>query len=142
MDPENPIIRLCTQGMLAETEGRQAEARELFRTAWESAGDDYERCVAAHYLARHQPDAAQTLEWNQECLRLADAVGDARVAEFYPSLHLNLARSLTDLGRTDEAAEQFRLASARLDDVPDGEYADSLRAAVAQGLPAHPADGG
>lgn len=134
MNPDNPIIRLCTQGMLAESQGRLAEARDLFRAAWEQAGDDYEACVAAHYLARHQPDAEQTLYWNQECLRRADAVGDERVAGFYPSLHLNLARAYTDLGRPDEARQQFQLASAHLADLPAGEYADWMRSAVAQGL--------
>nr|BFF02017.1 hypothetical protein GCM10020241_36920 [Streptoalloteichus tenebrarius] len=42
MDPDNPVVRLCVQGMQAEAEGRDADARDLFQRAWETAGDDYE----------------------------------------------------------------------------------------------------
>lgn len=54
-DPENVVVRLCAQGMQAEAEGRDAQARDLFLQAWEAAEDDYDACIAAHYLARHQP---------------------------------------------------------------------------------------
>lgn len=134
MDPDNPVIRLCAQGMRAETEGRPDEARELFLRAWQTAADDYQACVAAHYLARHQSDPEQTLHWNEECLRRADLVGDDRVRGFYASLHLNLARAHGDLGRADEARRHLELAAARLADVPAGPYADWLRLAIADGL--------
>jgi hypothetical protein len=49
--------------------------------AWEKRKDDYDACVAAHYVARHQ--------WNQESLDRADAVNAESVQGFYPSLYLN-----------------------------------------------------
>ncbi|MGW0983925.1 hypothetical protein ACWD33_24265 [Streptomyces xiamenensis] len=55
MDPENPVVRLCARGM-ANDDG------ELFLRAWEVASDDYERCVAAHYVARTRATAGER-EW-------------------------------------------------------------------------------
>ncbi|MFC4114528.1 hypothetical protein [Nonomuraea zeae] len=134
MDPSTPVVRLCAQGMQAEAEGRDTDAGSLFRQAWESAGDDYEACVAAHYLARHQSTPQQTLHWNQECLNRADLVGDDRVKGFYASLHLNMAKAYGDLDEPEKAREHFELAATRIDDVPPGQYADWARVAIAEGL--------
>jgi tetratricopeptide (TPR) repeat protein len=134
MDPENPVVRLCAEGIRAEADGRQADARDLFRRAWESATDDYEACVAAHYLARHQPTAEETLRWNRECLERADRVGDERVRGFYASLHLNMAAAHRELGHLDEAREHFEQAAACVEDAPSGQYGDWNRFAVADGL--------
>lgn len=134
MDPQNPVVRLCAEGMRAETEGRDADARELFEQAWRTATDDYEACVAAHYLARHQPTPQETLRWNQECLDRANRVGDERVTGFYASLHLNLAKAHRDLAEPEEARRHFALAAAHVNDAPQGSYADGLRFTIAEGL--------
>lgn len=134
MDPDNPVIRLCSQGMRAEAEGRDTEARDLFQQAWEGAFDDYEACVAAHYLARHQPTPRLTLRWNQECLDRADLVGDERVSGFYASLHVNMAKAHRDLDEQARSRWHFEQAARHLDAVPAGQYADWLRFAVAEGL--------
>jgi hypothetical protein len=86
MNPDNPTVKLCLEGMRAETEGRMDEARHHFMQAWEQRTDDYDACVAAHYVARHQKEAEEALRWNQESLDRADAVNDERVQAFYPSL--------------------------------------------------------
>ncbi|MFF0446089.1 hypothetical protein ACFYT4_06690 [Streptomyces sp. NPDC004609] len=134
MNPDNPVVRLCAQGMEAEAAGRDADARDLFRRAWEAAADDYEACVAAHYLARHQPTPEETLHWNRECLSRADLVADERVEGFYASLHLNMARSHLDLGEPGAAREHFVRASERVHTVPPGPYGDGIRCAIAEGL--------
>ncbi|PXY21940.1 hypothetical protein [Prauserella flavalba] len=134
MNPDNPVVRLCAEGMAAEASGDDDAARALFEQAWAAATDDYEACVAAHYLARHQPTPELTLHWNAECLRLADRVGDERVAGFYASLHANLGRCHRDLGDRAAAGEHFRLAARHLADVPAGPYRDWLRYSIADGL--------
>ncbi|GAA4059357.1 hypothetical protein [Actinomadura miaoliensis] len=134
MNPDNPVVQLCSHGMQAEAEGRDADARAAFEQAWKIASDDYEACVAAHYLARHQPTAQETLRWNQESLDRADRVGDGRVKGFYASLHLNMAKAYRDLADPDQARRHFELAAAHIDDVPDGQYADWNRFAIAEGL--------
>lgn len=134
MDPDNPVVRLCVQGMAAEAEGRDGDARACFRQAWDAATDDYGKCVAAHYLARHQPTPAETLRWNQECLDRADAVGDDRVRGFYASLHVNMGSAYRALGDADRAREHYVRAAAHIGDVPPGGYADWTRFGIADGL--------
>ncbi|TDV46861.1 hypothetical protein [Actinophytocola oryzae] len=134
MDLENPVVKLCAQGMQAESEGRGDDARALFSEAWDAATDDYEACVAAHYLARHQNTPEDTLRWNQECLERADRVGDERVRGFYPSLHLNIARAHEELGSPEKARTHFQHAAECLDDAPAGPYREGIRFAVAAGL--------
>jgi tetratricopeptide (TPR) repeat protein len=111
MDVTNPIIQLCVQGALAEFEHRTDDARALYQQAWDLHSDDYEACIAAHYLARFQNTPEETLRWNQSALAHADAAGDERVREFYPSLYLNLGRSNEVLGNQNEAQRYYDLAA-------------------------------
>ncbi|WP_078888068.1 hypothetical protein [Streptomyces sp. NRRL S-118] len=134
VDDGNHVVRLCARGMQAEAEGRDADARSLFQRAWESAADDYEACVAAHYLARHQATAEETLHWNRISLARAGLVADDRVRSFYPSLYLNLAKAYLDLGRTGLAREQFGRAAEHAHHLPPGQYGDVMRFAIADGL--------
>ncbi|MFD3325565.1 hypothetical protein [Streptomyces sp. NPDC058701] len=134
MNTDQQTVALCAEGMAAEAEGRDDDARDLFLAAWDRARDDYEACVAAHYLARHQPTPEAALRWNLTCLERADRVGDARVAGFYPSLHGTIGRSLLDLGRPAEAQGHFEAAADALGTLPAGPYADWLRLCVARGL--------
>ena len=111
MDTENPVINLCIKGTRAEFAGRPAEARTLYRQAWEAAQDDFEACIAAHYVARHQPRLEDALHWNQVALDRAIAVGDERVESLYPSLYVNLGRSHELLGQQTEARRYYNLAA-------------------------------
>lgn len=132
MDPNNPVVRLCAAGMQAEAAGHREQARALFEEAWARSADDYERSIAAHYVARHQPDPAGTLRWNLEALRLAAAVDDERVHGFFPSLHLNVGHSYEQLGDTVRARLHYDEAEARLGAVPDGRYGEVLRGGIAE----------
>ena len=111
MDVDNPVIQLCLVGTQAEFEGRLDAARAAYRQAWELAKDDYDACMAAHYVARLQSDPAVTLHWNQVALARAEAVDDERVRGFYPSLYLNLGQSHEELGHEAEAQRYYALAS-------------------------------
>ncbi len=93
MDANNPVVKLCVEGMQAEGQDRLEDARRLLTQAWEASTDDFEACIAAHYLARHQDSPVDTLRWNHEAVTRADAVGDERVREFYPSLYLSMGYS-------------------------------------------------
>jgi len=134
MDPNNPVVKLCAAGMAAEGEGRRADAKVLFEQAWAARTDDFEACIAAHYVARHQETLDAELAWNREALTRANAAADDRVGGFYPSLYLNLAHSLEQLGHIATAHEHYSLAAARLKDLPDSPYADLIRTGVTAGL--------
>ncbi len=133
MDPENPIVQLCIAGMAAEAEGRAADAKALFEQAWDTSQDDFEACIAAHYVARHQATPVATLEWNERALRRAEAAGEGLARDFLPSLYLNYAHSLEQLGRTYEACSHYALAADRLDDLPPSGYAQFVRGGVTAG---------
>ena len=111
MDLDNPVIRLCAEGTRAELARRMDDARRLYLEAWAAATDDYEACVAAHYLARFQDTPEETLRWNQEALARAENVGDERVRGFYPSLYVNLGSSHEALGDQRAADHYYHLAA-------------------------------
>ena len=133
MDPNNPIVKLCVAGMRAEGENRFEEARQLFTQAWETSTDDFEACIAAHYLARHQENPQDTLRWNQEALARAEAVGDERVRDFFPSLYLNLGHAHEALGEMNEAARFYELASQGMGQLPNSRLFGMVRGAVEAG---------
>ena len=134
MDPTNPVIGLCAEGMAAEQRGDIEAARAAFATAWDRSTDDYDRCVAAHYVARHQNDPAHTLEWNDLALRLALQVGDDQVRGFLPSLYLNLGHSHEELGDTVTAHACYETAARSQDVLGTDGYGDLVRDGIGRGL--------
>ena len=98
-------------------------ARRLYRQAWEIATDDYDACIAAHYVARHQANPEETLRWNQIALERAEADHADRadrsdradqydrVGEFFPSLYLALGRAHEVLGHQAEAQQSYDRAA-------------------------------
>jgi len=131
---DSPIVRLCVEGMELEGKGQVGEAAQRFAAAWNSSSNDFERCIAAHYVARHQKSPVETLRWNQESLRYADASDSASVREFYPSLYLNLGKSYEDLGKRDEARKFYELAARSAAVLPANGYGALVRSGIAGGL--------
>jgi hypothetical protein len=119
IDPTNPVVALCAEGMAAE--GMPAEARRLFERAWAARRDDFDTAVAAHFLARHQPTPEQTLHWNALAVRHAEAVADGRAAGLLASL-LNLGDAQAGVGDVLAAEESARQAAAHLAALPAGGY--------------------
>ena len=111
MDPANPVIRLCLAGTRAQFEGRAEAACTLFWQAWQAARDDYEACVAAHYVASCQTMPMATLHWHQEALTRATKADLEQVKSFYPSLYVNLGQAHKVLGHEAEARHYYVLAA-------------------------------
>ena len=70
-NPNNNVIRLCVQGMDVEEKGKPEEASRLFLQAWNEATDDFEKFIAAHFVARHQQTVADRLRWLETALQFA-----------------------------------------------------------------------
>jgi len=87
--------------------------------AWDQSKDAFERSIAAHYVARHQTTPERALHWNEESLINADAVGNDRVRDFYPSLYLNMGKSHEDLGNLKDARRFYALAADLLRSLPE-----------------------
>jgi hypothetical protein len=134
IDPQNRVVRYCVEGMEREQEGRHEEALRLFMLAWDRSKDAFERTIAAHYVARHQTTPERTLHWNQESVTNADAVGDDRVLEFYPSLYLNMGKSHEDLGNLKDARRFYALAADLIGCLPESPLADLVRRGVMNGM--------
>ena len=134
MDPNNAVVRLCAQGMEEEGRGNSTEATKLFAQAWTQSTNDFERCIAAHYVARHQPTTELSLRWNQEALDCAKRVAGESVAGFLPSLYLNLGKSHEDLDNDDEARRLYECATENLASVPAGAYRDIVQDGITRGL--------
>jgi tetratricopeptide (TPR) repeat protein len=112
MNLDNPVIKLCIEGTQAEFQGQIEKARSLYQKAWEVVQDDYDACIAAHYVARYQENPKERLYWNQIALDKANVVTDNSVQEFYPSLFLNMGQSYAELlGNLNEAKRYYDLAA-------------------------------
>ena len=128
IDPTNPVVALCAEGMARE--GTPAEARRLFEQAWVIRRDDYDAAVAAHFIARHQPTPADVLHWNALAVQRAEALQDGRAAELMASLYLNLGDAHANVGDVAAGAEAVRRAADHLAALPPGGY----REFVAMGI--------
>ena len=134
MDPENYVVKLCAAGMEAEFAGRIDDARRLFDEAWQAAQDDYEACIAAHYVARHQPTFADNLHWNEVALARASAADGEQVRDFYPSLYLNLGHAYEVNGDLSAARLHYERAAEHAGVLAAGSYGDMVRRGVANAL--------
>jgi len=132
-DPANGVVKLCSEGMALEAQGKKEEAQQLFQQAWNEAANDFEAFTAAHYLARNQKDPADNLYWNEEALKRALLVKDD-LTGVYPSLYLNIGRSHETLGNRSEAASNYQLAADAGTALPTGAYGDMIRSGIREGL--------
>jgi tetratricopeptide (TPR) repeat protein len=134
IDPENPTVKLCAQGIEAEMNGNHDQAGKLYQQAWEISTNDYESCIAAHYLARLQTAPSDSLHWNLQALLFADKVGDERVATFYPSLYLNVGKAYEDSGNASEAKRHYQLGLGKTSALPDDRLGNITRDGLMNGL--------
>lgn len=141
MDPNNPIVKLCAVGISEEIAGRRDEAARLYQDAWDARTNDYESCIAAHYVARLQPTPEDALHWNAEALRFAQAASGDELRQFFPSLYLNLGKSHEDLKNFAEAKKFYRLAEKDCSALPEGGYAETVKGGIRAGLERIASDG-
>ena len=111
-NPTNPIVRLCLQGMSLEDTNKPEEAIKLFLQAWDEATNDFEKFLAAHYIARHQKSSSAKLKWLEGALQAALKINDDSVASAFPALYSNIASCYEALGDTVKAKENQALATS------------------------------
>lgn len=108
--PFNHIVKLCLQGMDMEDKSKPEEASRLFLQGWNEATNDFEKFLAAHYVARHQKAIPDKLKWLKTALEHALRLNDTTVKSAFPSLYLNIAKCYEDLGDTEKSKENAELA--------------------------------
>ena len=95
-NPNNPIVQLCMQGM-----ARPDEAKH-----------DFERFLAAHFVAQHQENVTDKLQWLQTALQFALKVNDDSVAAAFPPLYSAIAECQEELGDRANAKTNRELAAS------------------------------
>lgn len=134
VDSNNPVVQLCAQGIELEMKGKIQEAKTCYEEAWEKTTNNYESCIAAHYMARVQDSVQNTWHWNNEAVRFADLVTKEKLDTFYPSLYLNLGRSYEDIGNISQARKYYQLAADRINTLPADALGNLTRQGIANGL--------
>ncbi len=118
-NPNNSVVKLCLQGMGMEETGKPEEASKLFLQAWNEATDDFEKFIAAHFVARHQGNVSDKLEWLETALQFALKVNDDAVKSAFPSLYSNIATCYEALNDPDGAKKNHELAASFRDKPAD-----------------------
>lgn len=111
-DPNNQIVRLCLQGMSLEEQGKPKEAFEIFHNAWNNATIDFEKFLAAYYLARNQSNVADKIKWTETALRFALNINDNSVQSAFPALYSNLAKYYKETGDIENAKKNEELSTS------------------------------
>jgi len=109
-NPANTVVKHCLAGMAMEEQGRPDEAGRLFLQAWNEATADFEKFIAAHYVARHQPNTADQLKWLETALQFALKINDDSVNSALASLYKNIATCYEKLGDAGNAKKYQELA--------------------------------
>lgn len=132
-DPNNKIVQLCAKGI--ELEATQAEAaKDLFMQAWNDASNDLEKCIAAHYVARHQMSTKDKLHWDKISLEFALKIDDSNIKLYCPSLYLNIAKCYEDLEDYKNAQNYYQGAFSYENVLPDDGYGKMIRLGIANGM--------
>src|SRR6185295_8048432 len=101
--PGNNVIKLCVQGMATEDKGDPDGASRLFLQAWNEATNDFEKYIAAYYVARHQENVRDKLKWLETALQFALKVNNEAAISAFPGLYSQIAKCFEDSGDVDNA---------------------------------------
>jgi rifampin ADP-ribosylating transferase len=118
-NPNNPVIKLCVQGIVMEEKGKPEEAGRLFLQAWNEAANDFEKFTAAHFVARHQNKVGDKLKWLKTALQYALKTDDQSAKGAFPSLYSNIARCYEDMNDPGNAEKNYELAKSAADQPSD-----------------------
>jgi len=98
--------------MAMEEKGNPDEASRLFLQAWNEATNDFEKYLAAYYVARHKENVRDKLKWLETALQFALKVNNESAKSALPNLYSNIAKCHEDLGDVDNAKKNFELVNS------------------------------
>lgn len=111
-NPNNAVIQLCMQGMAMNEKGEFEKAGQLFSQAWNEASNNFEKFIAAYYIARHKNNADDKLTWLQPALQLAIGLDTTVAKGTLPSIYNDIAKCYKALGNEQSAAHYEQLAQS------------------------------
>jgi len=118
-NPSNNVVKLCVEGMGMEEKDNAEEASRLFLQAWNEATNDFEKYIAAYYVARHQENVPDKLKWLETALQFALKVKNESAISALPNLYSNIAKCYEDLGDARNAEKNSQLADSFAGDPSD-----------------------
>lgn len=128
-NPHNPVIQRCMLGIEQAEKGQPEVATALFQQAWNEATNDFEKFIAAHFIARQQQDARDQLQWLHTALQHGLSANSDAVKSALPSLYTNMAQGYAALGDADNEAKYRGLAISASEQLPDkGPFYHGTRA--------------
>ena len=93
-----------------EGKGMPEEVLEIFLQAWKEATDDFEKYLAAYYVARNQTNTSDKLKWLATTLQFALKINDDSVNGALPAIYSSIAKCYDDLNDHDNAKKNYALA--------------------------------
>jgi rifampin ADP-ribosylating transferase len=111
-NPNNPLVKRCLQGMALEEQGKPGEAAGIFLQAWNEASNDFEKFLAAYYVARHQKKVSDKLHWLETALHLALKINNHSVNAAFSSLYESIADCYDELNDAGNAKKHYDLAKS------------------------------
>lgn len=111
-NPNGAVVRLCLAGMEREEADEPEEAGKLFLQAWNEASNDFEKFMAAHFVARSQRDISERLKWLETALRFALRADNPAAASALPTLYANIGQCYEQLHVPDKAETNHELAAS------------------------------
>lgn len=109
--PFNHVVKCCLQGMQSEELGNAEEAHKFFLEAWSIATNDFEKYLAAYYLARQEKNSSQKLNWLELSLQFALKINDPATNSALPILYTHIANCYKALNNNNNAKINFEKAS-------------------------------
>ncbi|MFT3907944.1 MAG: NAD(+)--rifampin ADP-ribosyltransferase [Ferruginibacter sp.] len=115
--------------MALEEKGEATEAASLFLQAWNEATNDFEKFLAAHFVARYQNNASEKLKWLEAALKFALKINNEAVNSALSSLYSNIAKCYEDLGDSNRAKKNYESAISFKNNITDkGPFYHGTRA--------------
>lgn len=109
-NPGNHVVQRCLRGMAAMDNNQPREASQQFFQAWQESTNDFEKFLAAYYVAGSRHDAGEKLTWYHTALQHASKVNDAGVKSALAALYTHMARCYEALEDAGNAAKNYALA--------------------------------
>src|ERR1044072_4781809 len=128
-DPRNDVIKLCIKGMDMEANGKLEEANRTFLQAWNESTNDFEKYLAAYYVARLKDDVKEKLKWLETSLHFALGINDVTVESAFPSLYSRIAECYENVNDLEREKKNRELAESSKNNPTDkGPFYHGTRA--------------
>jgi rifampin ADP-ribosylating transferase len=128
-NPNNTIVQYCIRGMIMEAQGHADKAAELLLQAWNEASNNFEKYLAAYFMARHQTSIPEKLKWFETALEFALITDNIAVKGSLHTLYSSIAECYEQLSDPDNAKKNRELALSSKDKLFDkGPFYHGTRA--------------